>query len=178
MPGRTFQLAEAHNPIHRIRMERKDLMARIYGRGRVIEDLDRTCIGDRTQVDQALPERSHCLKCGPPLWDRAENELAAKATATNYRNAFALSVSRGSHSGSIRARSFLAHIGWATEELAQNGARREAVPGLSVVRAAPFALPRNSRKTERGAKQFLASLWCAPHPLRFQGKARVRCNMG
>ncbi len=40
----------------------------------------------------------------------------------------------------------------ATEELAQNGVRREIVSGLgSVVRAAPFALLRNSRKTERGA---------------------------
>ena len=28
-------------------------------------------------------------------------------------------------------------------------------------------LLRNSRKTERGAKRFLACLWCVPHPLRF-----------
>ena len=82
----------------------------------------------------------------------------------------------------------------ASKELAQNGARRETVPDRLVVRAAPFALLRNSRKTEcgakqfltrlvvraapfallrnsrkteRGAKQFLTVWWCAPHPLRF-----------
>ena len=118
-------------------------------------------------------------------------------------------------------------------ELAQNGARREAVPcavlwcaphplryfsrtrakrsaarGSSlrrfVVRAAPFALLfTNSRKTERGARQFLALfcgarralcatfhelaqngarreavpcavLWCAPHPLRYFSRTRAK----
>ena len=43
----------------------------------------------------------------------------------------------------------------ALKELAQNGARREAVPGLFCGAHRTFALLRNPRKTERGAKQFL-----------------------
>ena len=66
-----------------------------------------------------------------------------------------------------------------------------------MVRAAPFALPRNSRKTERAARQFFCGarralcaseefaqngarreavlLWCAPRPLRFRGIRAKRC---
>ena len=55
----------------------------------------------------------------------------------------------------------------AFEEHAQNGVRRETVPDPLAVRTAPFALLRNTRKTECGAKQFLIPWLCAPHPLRF-----------
>jgi len=47
---------------------------------------------------------------------------------------------------------------FAFEELAQNGVRRETVPDPLGGGAAPFALLRNSRKTECGAKRFLTRL--------------------
>jgi hypothetical protein len=43
----------------------------------------------------------------------------------------------------------------AFEEHAQDGVRRDFVPNPSAVRAAPFALLRNTRKTACGAKLFL-----------------------
>jgi hypothetical protein len=50
------------------------------------------------------------------LWDRDANRLAIKATSKTDKDAFALSISPGSHSGSIRAKSFLSHIGWESKE--------------------------------------------------------------
>jgi hypothetical protein len=44
------------------------------------------------------------------LWDSAIHTIALKAAAKGYRDAFAVSL--GNHSGSLRAKSFLAHIGW------------------------------------------------------------------
>ncbi len=62
----------------------------------------------------------------------------------------------------------------AFQEPAQNGARRQGVLACFVVRAAPFALFRNPRKTERGAKVSWPVLWCAPRPLRFSGTRAKR----
>ena len=44
------------------------------------------------------------------LWDSATHKMALKASAKGNRDAFA--VSSGDHSGSLRAKSFLAHVGW------------------------------------------------------------------
>jgi hypothetical protein len=44
------------------------------------------------------------------LWDSATHKMAVKASAKTNRDAFA--VSSGDHSGSLRAKSFLAHVGW------------------------------------------------------------------
>ena len=45
------------------------------------------------------------------LWDKANHKFAVKAAPKNEANAYAVSIA-SSHSGSIRAKAFLAHIGW------------------------------------------------------------------
>ena len=45
------------------------------------------------------------------LWDRENRKIALKAAAKGERNAFAVSLVRQSHSGSLRAKSFFAHLG-------------------------------------------------------------------
>jgi hypothetical protein len=44
------------------------------------------------------------------LWDKDNQRIAFKSTVKSDKNAYAISMIR--HSGSIRAKSFLAHIGW------------------------------------------------------------------
>jgi hypothetical protein len=46
------------------------------------------------------------------LWDPTNHRLALKATQRGDKNSYAVSVSASSHSGSLRAKSFLSHIGW------------------------------------------------------------------
>lgn len=46
------------------------------------------------------------------LWDKTNNKLALKAAAKSDKNSYAVSIVRDSHSGSLRAKSFLNHIGW------------------------------------------------------------------
>lgn len=46
------------------------------------------------------------------LWDKANNKIAIKAAPKNDENAYAVSLAPDNHSGNIRAKSFLAHIGW------------------------------------------------------------------
>jgi hypothetical protein len=46
------------------------------------------------------------------LWDKTNNKLALKAAPKSDRNAYAVSIVRDSHSGSLRAKSLLTHIGW------------------------------------------------------------------
>lgn len=46
------------------------------------------------------------------LWDKANNKVALKAASKSDKNAYAVSIVRGSYSGSLRAKSFLSHIGW------------------------------------------------------------------
>jgi len=45
------------------------------------------------------------------LWDEKNRRMALKATQRNDKNAYTVSFSEG-RSGSIRAKSFLAHIRW------------------------------------------------------------------
>jgi hypothetical protein len=46
------------------------------------------------------------------LWDKTNNRVALKAAAKTDKNSYAVSIVRDSHSGSLRAKSFLTHIGW------------------------------------------------------------------
>jgi hypothetical protein len=46
------------------------------------------------------------------LWDKTSLKLAIKAAPKDDKNAFAVSIVKGRYSGSIRAKSFLNHIGW------------------------------------------------------------------
>jgi hypothetical protein len=46
------------------------------------------------------------------LWDGSSHRLALKATQRGDKNSYALSIVAASHSGSLRAKSFLGHIGW------------------------------------------------------------------
>ncbi len=54
------------------------------------------------------------------LWDRANHKLAIKVTKRSDVNSYALSIA-STHSGSLRAKSFLKYIGW-------TGRKRELVP--------------------------------------------------
>jgi hypothetical protein len=55
------------------------------------------------------------------LWDQASHKLAIKAAYKGDKNAYAVSISPASHSGSLRAKSFLDYIGW-------NALKRERIP--------------------------------------------------
>jgi hypothetical protein len=46
------------------------------------------------------------------LWDAIGKKVALKAAAKFDKNAFAVSLVRDEHAGSIRAKSFLNYIGW------------------------------------------------------------------
>ena len=55
------------------------------------------------------------------LWDRSNHRVALKAAQKGDKNAYAVSIALGSHSGSLRAKSFLDHIGWKAR-------KREMIP--------------------------------------------------
>lgn len=55
------------------------------------------------------------------LWDAVNRRLAIKAAQKKDKNSFALSIAPASHSGSLRASRFIAHIGWKAR-------KREAIP--------------------------------------------------
>ena len=61
------------------------------------------------------------VKAALLLWDKNTNKLAVKATAKGDRNAFAVTLIRGTSSGSLRAMSFLNHVGWGAKH-------RESLP--------------------------------------------------
>jgi hypothetical protein len=46
------------------------------------------------------------------LWDKTTYKIALRAAPKGDKNAYAVSVVRDSHSGSLRAKAFLTHIGW------------------------------------------------------------------
>jgi hypothetical protein len=46
------------------------------------------------------------------LWDPTNHRLALKAAQRGDKNSYAVSVADASHSGSLRAKAFLSHIGW------------------------------------------------------------------
>src|SRR5260370_1637043 len=56
------------------------------------------------------------------LWGQVSHKLAIKAAYKGDKNAYAGSITPASHSGSLRAKSFLDYIGW-------NASKRERIPG-------------------------------------------------
>jgi hypothetical protein len=46
------------------------------------------------------------------LWDRTNHRVALKAAQKGDKNAFAVSIAPANYSGSLRAKSFLSHVGW------------------------------------------------------------------
>jgi hypothetical protein len=57
------------------------------------------------------------------LWDSTNNKLALKAAPKADKNAYAVSIVADKHAGSLRAKSFLDHIGW-------NASRREMLSAV------------------------------------------------
>jgi hypothetical protein len=55
------------------------------------------------------------------LWDPTNHKLALKAAQRGDKNSYAVSVAAASHSGSLRAKAFLSHIGW-------RASKREMIP--------------------------------------------------
>lgn len=55
------------------------------------------------------------------LWDSTNHRLALKAAQRGDKNSYAVSVAAASHSGSLRAKAFLRHIGW-------KASKREMIP--------------------------------------------------
>jgi hypothetical protein len=55
------------------------------------------------------------------LWDWTNHRLAMKAAQRGDKNSYAVSIAPASHSGSLRAKSFLSYIGWRAR-------KREMIP--------------------------------------------------
>lgn len=55
------------------------------------------------------------------LWDKGNRHMALKATTKTDKNGFAVSLLSSGHSSSLRAKSFLMHVGWMA-------AQRETLP--------------------------------------------------
>lgn len=55
------------------------------------------------------------------LWDGKTNRFAIKATSKGDKNAYAVTITPGHSSGSLRAMSFLNYVGWGAK-------RRESLP--------------------------------------------------
>lgn len=52
------------------------------------------------------------VKAALLLWDKNTNKFAIKATSKGDRNAYAVTLTPGHSSSSLRAMSFLNHVGW------------------------------------------------------------------
>jgi hypothetical protein len=61
------------------------------------------------------------VKAALLLWDKNTNKFAIKATSKSDRNAYAITLTPGSSSGSLRAMAFLNYIGWGAKH-------RESLP--------------------------------------------------
>lgn len=57
------------------------------------------------------------------LWDKSNRRMAIKATNKADKNGFAVSLVSSGHSGSLRAKSFLLHVGWTATQ-------RETLPAV------------------------------------------------
>lgn len=55
------------------------------------------------------------------LWDKSANKLAFKAASKRDRDAFVVSQASGRFSSSLKAKSFLTHVGWQAK-------KRESLP--------------------------------------------------
>jgi len=50
------------------------------------------------------------------LWDKANYKVALKATTKGDSNGYAVSIAHGKGQGTVRAKSFIGHIGWAAKK--------------------------------------------------------------
>jgi hypothetical protein len=55
------------------------------------------------------------------LWDESTHRIALKAASKGTRDAYAVSLAPDCHSGSVRAKAFIAYIGW-------NAPQRQTMP--------------------------------------------------
>jgi len=80
------------------------------------------------------------------LWDSANRKVALKAVPKGDKNSFAVSLSPDKHSGSIRAKSFVRHIGWSARQ-------RILLPAIwdERERMLEITLPREYLKSDRSA---------------------------
>jgi hypothetical protein len=78
------------------------------------------------------------------LWDSTNHRLAIKIAQRGDANSYALSIAPSSHSGSLRAKSFLRHIGWKAR-------KREMIPAAWNERERMFeaTLPLEHLESER-----------------------------
>jgi hypothetical protein len=92
------------------------------------------------------------------LWDRTTNRVALKAASKGDKNAYAVSIVRDKHSGSLRAKSFLGHVGWSATKrtmLPANWNQRE--------RMLEVTLPREHIRSATSAdKQRKSASYTAP----------------
>jgi hypothetical protein len=81
------------------------------------------------------------------VWDPAKNKVALKAATRSDKNAFAVSLVRDQHSGSIRAKSFLNHIGWSAQQ-------RVVLPAIwgDRERMLEITLPREHLSIDKGSQ--------------------------
>ena len=80
------------------------------------------------------------------LWDPTNHRLALEAAQRGDKNSYAVSIAPSSHSGSLRAKSFLSHIGWKAR-------RREMIPALWNEKERMFeaTLPLEHLESERSS---------------------------
>ena len=88
------------------------------------------------------------------LWDKTNNRVALKAASKGDKNAYAVSIVRDKHSGSLRAKSFLGHIGWSAAKrtmLPANWNERERMFEVTLpqehIRSAASVDPQRKSKT-------------------------------
>ncbi len=86
------------------------------------------------------------------LWDRAHRKVALKAASKAEMNAYAVSFT-SSHSGTVRAKAFLDHIGWITSHSQMFPATwNEKEKMLEITLPAQnLENKKNSRAADRGA---------------------------
>ena len=79
------------------------------------------------------------------LWDPTNHRLALKAAQRGDKNSYAVSIADASHSGSLRAKTFLSHIGWKAR-------KREMIPAVWNDKERMFeaTLPLEHLESERG----------------------------
>jgi len=61
------------------------------------------------------------VKAALLLWDKNTNKFAIKATSKGDKNSYAITLTPGSSSGSLRAMAFLNYVGWGAKH-------RESLP--------------------------------------------------
>jgi hypothetical protein len=91
------------------------------------------------------------------LWDKSNGRMAIKAATKADKNAFAVSLG---HSGSLRAKSFLMHIGW-------TATRRETLP-------ASWNEGEKMLEVELPVKHFRTNGNHAAEPAPVPGRRRIR----